>query len=271
VTFRVLSRLSLLLLGACGLDPEGGLLSAEAKQLVRDHEDSADVLALGAAIAATPTSVLTTETVTLADAVAAQASIADVLQPPGCVTTMTEGNQVTFTMTGCTGPWGRLEVNGTAEVTLSPGEGPGMFLIDFSSENLTLNGRPASFDVSSEVEITEAAKTIAWVGAFTGVAADGRDIHHDADIELVLNADGSVALSGSSSVQIGIRGIDVDIAGLVRAGPVGTCPEGTVTVRKKVGSLSATLTFDGTPEYVAKTSRGGRGTFELSCTPAGGT
>jgi hypothetical protein len=259
-----------LLLGACGLDPEGGLLSAEAKQLVRDHEDTADVLALGAAVAAMPTSVLTTETVTLADAVAAQPSIADVLEPPGCVTTMTEGNRVTFTMSGCTGPWGRLEVNGTAVVTLAPGEAPGTFVIDFSSDNLTMSGRPASFDVSSDVEITAAAKTIAWVGTFEGTAADGRDVHHDADIELVLNADGSAALSGSTSVQIGVRGVEVDIEELVRNGPVGTCPEGTVTVRRKTGSLSATLTFDGTAEYVAKTSRGGRGKFELSCTPPGG-
>ncbi|NUO47335.1 MAG: hypothetical protein HOV80_00615 [Polyangiaceae bacterium] len=271
MTIRVLSRLGLLLLGACGLDPEGGLLSAEAKQLVRDHEDSADVLALGAAIAAMPTSVLTTQTVTLADAVAAQASIADVLQPPGCVTTMTEGNRVIFTMSGCTGPWGRLEVNGQTQVTLSPGDGAGTFAIDFISEGLTLNGRPASFDVSADVEITEAAKTIAWTGTFQGTAADGREVLHDADIELVLNTDGSVSLSGSSSVSIGFRGVEVDIAELVRNGPVGTCPEGTVTVARKVGDLSVTLTFDGTNEYVAKTSRGGRGKFDLTCTPVGGT
>jgi hypothetical protein len=43
--------------------------------------------------------------------------------------------------------------------------------------------------------------------------------------------------------------------------------EGTVELSRRVGNLTVTLTFDGTDEYVARTNRGGRGTFYLDCTP----
>jgi hypothetical protein len=260
----------LLLFTGCGLDPEGGLLSAEAKQLVRDHEDSAEVLSSGAAIAALPALVLSSSTVTLSDAVAAQSNVADRLEPPGCASITTSGNRVTYTLVGCSGPWGRVQVTGTEVATFSPGDVQGSFVIELASEDdLVVNGSPAVHEATAIVTFTGESRTIDWNGRFEGSTKDGRAVRHEADVALVLSG-GAVSLSGSSSVQVGLRNLEVDVPSLERNGPLGTCPEGTVHIQRKLGGLEVTLTFDGTAEYVAKTSRGGRGTFDLSCTPPEG-
>ena len=257
-----------LLLG-CGLDPEGGLLSAEAKLIVNDHEDSAEVLGVGVTIAAAPALVLTPATVTLADAVAAQTNLEISAQPPGCLAVETEGNRVTYTIDRCTGPWGRVEVSGVAVATFSPGSETGAFVVDASSDGLTINGVSAAYAATAEIRVASGARTVDWQGAFSGSTADGRPVDHEADVRLVLFDDGAASLEGQSSTKVGIRSLEVDIPELMRRGPPGTCAEGTVILERKLGSLTVTLTFDGTNEYVAKTSRGGRGTFELPCTPAG--
>jgi hypothetical protein len=257
------------LCAGCGLDPEGGLLSAEAKQLVRDHEDSSDVLTVGSVVAAAPTYVLSAETITLADAVAAQATLATLAEPAGCLTVETVGNRVTYTMTGCTGPWGRYQVSGAQTATFSPGDEPRSFLIEIASEDVTVNGFPLAYSAAAGVSFGAGEARLAWTGSFSGTASDGREVEHDADVVYTFPGDGSVRLSGSTSTTIGMRSIEVEIAQLVREGPVGTCPRGTVTLERRLGSLTVTLSFDGTNEYVAKTSRGGRGTFDLECTPPG--
>lgn len=254
----------------CGLDPEGGLLSAEAKQMVRDHEDSAGVLFVGSVVAASPTYVLSASTVTLADAVAAQATLATLAQPSGCLAVETVGNRVTYTMTGCTGPWGRFDVSGEQTATFSPGDLPGAFVIEVESQGLVVNGVAMTIAATARVKLAPGDSKIAWTGTIAGATSDGRDVQHDVDITQTFPGDGTMSLTGSTSTEIGARSIEVDIPELERRGPVGTCPEGTVTIKRKIGALSVTLTFDGTDEYVAKTSRGGRGTFDLSCTPPEG-
>ena len=262
--------LAALAFGACGLDPEGGLLSTEAKELVFDQEDSEAVLHIGTAVAAAPAYVLSLQTVTVASAVAAQENLAAPAQPAGCLTTETAGNRVTYTMNGCTGPWGRHEVSGKQITTFSPAVEAGSFILDIETEDLTIDGAPASFLVRANVSLEADTRTFAWAGSFSGRAEDGREVEHVVDLTLVLPADGTAALSGSTSTRIGLRNVEVEIDKLRRNGPLGTCLEGTVTLRRRLGTFTVTLTFDGSREYVAKTSRGGRGTFEASCTPAEG-
>lgn len=254
----------------CGLDPEGGLLSAEAKQMVRDHEDSAEVLAVGSVVAASPIYVLSAATVTLADAVAAQATLPDLAQPSGCLTVETVGNRVTYTMSGCSGPWGRFEVSGAQTATFSPGDQAGAFVIEIESQGLTVNGAAMAIAATARIQLAPGDSKIAWTGSISGVAPDGRDVEHDVDVTQTFPGDGTMSLAGSTSTQIGMRSLEVEIAELERRGPAGTCPEGTATIKRKLGSLRVTLTFDGTDEYVAKTNRGGRGTFDLACTPPEG-
>ncbi len=260
-------RIGLLLLSitACGLDREGGLLAADAKLLVGDHEDTAEALAAGAALAALPAARLTASTVTLADAVEAQDGVPALLTPAGCATVESAGNQVTYTFSGCAGPWGR-PVSGALVVTFAPGSGAG-FSVELASADLTIDGRAASVSGSANLAFTADSRTIDWVGSLATSSAAGAEVAHDVDLSLTVREDGSASLHGTTSVTFGLRGLDVDIVELTRAGPVGTCPEGTVVVARRVGNLSAELTFDGTTKYVAETSRGGKGTFELECDP----
>jgi hypothetical protein len=261
-----MTTVALLVLAGCGLDPNGGILSLEATTLIEDHEESRDVLQVGTAVAALPVYALSTSTLTLADAVAAQAAVAERFAVPECLTLETEGNLVRYTLDRCTGPWGLHEVSGVETATFSPGAEAGSFVIEVASTDLTIDGREASHAVRSEVVVSSAAATITYEGTFEGKSGV-RDVTHEVDVELVFGADGSVELRGSTETTVGLRGLHVELD-LLRPGPLGTCVLGTVELERRLGALTVTLTFDGTDEYVARTSRGGRGTFELECTPA---
>jgi hypothetical protein len=257
--------LAALCLVGCGLDPKDGFLSLEATTLVEDYEEGREVLQVGAAVAALPMYALSASTLTLADAVAAQGEVAEVLTDPGCLTVETEGNVVRYTLDRCVGPWGLHEISGVETATFEPGTDAGTFVIDVASSELTVDGRPASHAVRAEVAVTSAEATVLFEGTFEGEAV-GRGVTHEVDVALGFGVDGAVELRGSTETTVGLRGLRVELD-LLRAGPLGTCVEGTVELSRRVGNLTVTLTFDGTDEYVARTNRGGRGTFYLDCTP----
>lgn len=257
--------LATLCFAGCGLDPQNGLLSPEATSLIEDHEESGEILQVGAAVAALPIYALSETTLTLADAVGAQAAVAERMADPDCLTLETEGNVVRYALDRCVGPWGLHEVSGVETATFSPGSAAGSFVIEVASSELTIDGQPASHEVRTEVAVASAEATLAVLGTFSGEAGL-RDVTHEVDVVLTLGVDGSVEVRGSTETTVGIRGLRVELD-LLREGPLGTCVQGTVVLERKIGSLTVTLTFDGSDEYVARTSRGGRGTFDLDCTP----
>jgi hypothetical protein len=163
------------------------------------------------------------------------------------------------------GPWGLHEVSGVETATFSPGEAPGSFVIEVTSSDLTIDDRSASHQVRTEVAVSSSDATLSVLGTFSGKSGV-RDVTHEVDVVLVFGADGSLELRGSTEATVGIRGLDVELD-LLRQGPAGTCVEGTVVLERRLGSLTVSLSFDGSDAYVARTNRGGRGTFDLDCTP----
>jgi hypothetical protein len=258
--------LPVLLLLGCGLDPEGGLLAADAKQLVRDNEAAIEVGATMAAVTALPSAALTEQTATLADAVAAQELLSSTLPNPGCLTVETTGNEVTYTFDGCAGPWGEVTISGREVVTFAPGADAGTFVVEFASDGLAVDGRPATHGGTAVLRRVGTTRIVEWDGSFEGSTASGTGVKAETSLEITIAADGAASVDGTATIDVGLRSLTADFDSFHRSAP-GACPTGVIVVERSAGNLSATLTFDGTTEYVAKTSRGGRGTFTLECTP----
>jgi hypothetical protein len=256
-------------LTACGLDPQDGALSPEAATLVDDQNESRDVLQVGSAVAALPVYALSGSTLTLADAVTRQSSVPERMADPNCLEVETDGNVVRYTLDRCSGPWGLFEVSGVQTATFSPGSNAGSelgsFVIEVVSSELTINGRSASHDVRAEVTVSESEATLAYQGLFEGNSSF-RDVSHEVDLVLGFGSDGVFTLRGATHAKVGLRDLRVELD-LQREGPPGTCFDGTVVLERRRGALTVTLAFDGSDEYVARTSRGGRGTFDLDCSP----
>lgn len=252
----------------CGLKSPG--LSLEAREVADDATEAEPTLAVGATLAAFPAAALSPSTLTLADAVAAQQGLPDLMVDAACLTVSTDGNVVTYELDGCSGPWGQAEVSGREVATWSA-LGSGVFEVSFQSEGLEVEGRAAEHAGTAEIVVHEGGgRTISWSGGYEGTSALGRTVSHEADLVVSLPGGGVVELDGTASTTIGLRGLEVEYDGLARPGPRGTCPSGVVRVTTKITRLTLTLTFDGSSEVFVESSRGGHGTLDLECTPAEG-
>lgn len=268
-TLRLLTFATLVPLAACGLDAaEPEELSTEAQALVTDVSDSDDSVLFVAGMAAFPALSLAPGQMTLAAAVGAQAGAGAHLQPPGCLTTETVGNVVTYTFDACTGPWGLVELSGQEVATFSPGGAPGAVDVEMHSVGLTANGIAIDHQADVALSFQGGSRTIEWSGSYSGTTANGRAIEHTSELTFVRGEDECTNLDGTTHTSIGLRGLDVVYDGMSRCGPRGVCPVGTVIATGQKSQVTVTLTFDGTNQVVATGENGGQKTFTVACTPA---
>ena len=251
------------LAAACGLDPEAGELPPEASVLVTDYEEGRESLFTGMLAAALPAFPLSASTLTLADALAAQANVPASMDNPGCMDVIVDGAEVAFVMNGCTGPWGRVAVSGTVVASFSPGDGDATFHLTVASSELTIDGSPASHQVEVDVDLSGPSRSLSVSGSFEGRRLL-RDVSHTVDFDIGILPGVSVSLAGSVQSAVGRREFASELE-LVRGASAEDCPEGTVVLERPLAGLLVTLTYDGTDQFIARTNRGGRGAFSFEC------
>jgi len=182
------------------------------------------------------------------------------------VSIQAEGNTVTYTFDACTGPWGLVTVSGSETVVFSPGPTADSFEVSFASDGLEVNGDAAEHTGTAIITLLSDRRTIDFTGEYEGNALLGpRKVHHEIDFALELFDTGAFTIDGSSSTTVGLRGLELDVQDLQRPGPKGTCLSGVVVAKRKLSALEITLTFDGSPELLVESSRGGHETFALEC------
>ncbi len=260
---RLLLSAVSLLAGACGLDPAAGQLPSEANVLIADYEEGRDSLFTGMVVAALPAFPLSADTLTLADALAAQGNVAASMADPSCINVVADGAEVSFLMDGCTGPWGSVAVSGAVVASFSPGDGDATFHLSVASSDLVIDGSPASHLVEVDVDLSGPSRTLFVSGTFEG-RRGLRDVSHAVEFGIGIDPGSSLAVAGSVQSSVGRREFSTDLE-LVRGGFAEDCPEGTVVLERPLANLLVTLTYDGTDQFIARTNRGGRATFSLEC------
>lgn len=255
-----------LLAAACGLDVP--TLSLEARSVAEDTADSEPSVAFASTLSFLPAVALDRTTLTLADAVSRQSNLPTQLEQADCLTVETEANVVVYTFDGCTSPSG-LSLSGVERATFTA-VSAGVFDVTLESEGLSIGGRKATHEGVARIDVGgEEGRHVQFTGAFDGKTEKGRSVAITSDVELVLLDDGgAVRLDGEARIDIGLRGLDVRFD-LARNGPLDTCPEGTILVTTRLTRLTLTLTLDGDDSATVDSARGGHGTIDLKCTPAG--
>ncbi|MFO0550082.1 MAG: hypothetical protein U0271_16925 [Polyangiaceae bacterium] len=259
---RTLVALAWVTLAGCA--PED-TLPASSEALAEDAIDAQESLGVAVVVSGLPGLVVSSDATILAEAVAAQANIGQVFDDPSCIAVTIEGNVVTYELDGCSGPWGQTKISGTEISVFAPGGSAGSFAVESHSVALRVNGKDASHEGSIVISATPDERRLTWAGSYDGFSRGGIPVHLEADMTLTITAD-RVALEGTSSSSIGLRGLDVTIDGY-RRGPAGTCPAGVIHAERKLAKLAVDLSFDETPLVVATNDQGDYGTLEIECSP----
>ena len=185
------------------------------------------------------------------EAAAAEAASRPVvgLYPASCATKSADGASVHVELDGCTGPFGKVTLQGGLDAVFSPGKAECTISADIAdSGNLTANGRALDYDAHAEVTVKDGERDVDWTAHFTGTTRRGQDIEQSSHLGVVVDREsGCIDAAGDLHGTIAEwRDYGATISGL-RVCP-DHCPEaGTVdaTVEGRLRDRSIQVRFDG--------------------------
>jgi hypothetical protein len=180
----------------CARELEEEFATAVAEAALETPESQAPAREITDAIARTGDCTLRAE-----DAAAeAAARPAVALYPPSCVTKQAEGAVVHATFAGCTGPFGRVTVDGGLDASFAITEACDVHADIADRGDLRANGRALDYAASADVEVLEASREIAWNAHWSGTTRGGRAIEQTTTLAAVLDtATGCVAVASGQA------------------------------------------------------------------------
>ena len=181
--------------------------------------------------------------------------------PAGCATASRSGATVTYTLAGCTGPWGLLDVTGSIAVTY---EAIGDAVrADATATGLEVNG--ATLDLAAEAIRSRigALVEIAVTSHTEGVGAYGTTFTRDGDYVFGVEGTDCWALDGEWATTLGARAWTTTVADYGRC--VASCPDAGATITFASAASSLTISFDGSDQASWTGSGGGGGAISLAC------
>jgi hypothetical protein len=186
---------------------------------------------------------------TAAQTVAAQPSKG--LFPVGCATKTQSGDVVTLTMNACTGPFGKVTMNGTMTATFSNSAADVLHVDVEAGDDLTANGTAFHYSAGVDVTYTSTSRTLTYQGHSDGTTKRGVAYARQTNVTIVADATTScLAIDGTSTGSVGKYDLDISIAGF--KGCPGACPTAGVAKATLNGPLvddkSLQVTFDGSAE-----------------------
>lgn len=245
--------LSPLLLAACG----GSAAIATDGENAADSADTASVTASMSSL--TTDGVDASATTAAAAATSAQVKAMALLSPQGCATAQVVGSTVNYTLTGCSGPYGLLNVTGAVSATYAVAAGT--VTVTLSGANLKANGSTVNLNATAVVTGAAGSRQAMVTSSTSAQTARGRTITHSGSY--TAGWDGTcLTLSGAFTTQIGLIGWSTSVTNYKRC--QGMCPASGVVVIT-AGNNTATVTFAGGATVNYTDSRGDSGTVTLSC------
>jgi hypothetical protein len=210
-----------------------------------------------------------------ADPVAASNAIAVAPADPGdagCRTLQrdpSDPSTLTITLHDCTGLFGRRQVSGTEIVHFSAGAA-GVLHADLHSENVTVDGQPASHTASADITFDGTTRHVSWQGSWQGTSLTGEAVTHTSDLTIdVDTAAHCRTRSGTAVTMVGGREIDSTITGVKVCrdadGDAG-CPTGSVVHTRAATGKQVSVAFDGTDQAEVTGARGQSIEVPLACT-----
>jgi hypothetical protein len=206
---------------------------------------------------------------------AAAAEAADIktvgLYDVDCVTKTATGNRVHVQFDGCTGPFGKVTIDGGVDATFSVDASCLVHAEIVDDGTLTANGQPFTYDADADIEVLENIREILWNAHWEGTTRRGRSIQQTAQLDLTLErpsdcvkVHGGTADGTLDTYEYGWEMSDLSVC-------PGMCPSsGTVQGWWKGYARERTVTveFDGSAVAHVTGWTGRQFDVDLVCTPA---
>ena len=189
------------------------------------------------------------------------------LYPEGCATKTAEGATVHAELDDCTGPFGRVHLDGGIDAELSTTSCEQLHAELFDSGDLTANEAPLEYSATAEITASETQRFVDWSGRVALTTKRGQEVEQTSDLAVVGDvADDCLSIEGTAAGHVDSVEYDVNLEGL-RVCP-GACPErGTVGVhaegRRREASIS--IEFDGSSTARVTGTDGDVFTVEMVC------
>jgi len=201
-----------------------------------------------------------TATTTPEEAVNANAANAATFWTEGCFTFVIDGDSITYTLTGCSGPFGLVEVNG--EITITYRMTRSSIGFDITTADLTIGEASVSYTVNADVATDARNVSVSSMGSITG--RRGSSISYSSSYDLRYNASSECAgVDGSWSATVGAASWTTTVTNWQRCAD--RCPQSGGTVTYSGPARSVTLTYDGSDQVSWTSDSGGSGEVELFC------
>lgn len=186
------------------------------------------------------------------------------LRPAGCTTKTRDGNVVTMKLDRCTGPFGKVVVEGELVATFSKTDAGVLHVEITSSEGTLANGHALTYQAQADIVFEGTERKVTYHGSSSGTTQRGR--HFDRQTDLSIRADVAThcaQMDGRSTGSLGDYDVELGIEGLRVCRD--TCPSAGVARATVSGprmrDRSIEVRFDGSD--LARVTIEGRGTREV--------
>jgi hypothetical protein len=148
------------------------------------------------------------------------------LYPESCVEKTADDATVHVAFDGCTGPFGRMKLDGGVDARFEV-TGECRLRADIFDTGLTGNGRPLEYQASADIEVLEGVEAIDWKAHVSGTTRRGRSIEQVSAMHVVLDrATSCRTLAGETDGNVDGFEYDWGVTGMTVC--PGECPSSGV-------------------------------------------
>jgi hypothetical protein len=148
------------------------------------------------------------------------------LYPAECVTKHAEGAELAVAYDACTGPFGRVKLDGSVQATFEA-SGACRLRADIADTGLTANGRPLAYQATAEIEVREDAHAVEWQAHFSGTTRRGRSVEQASNFDVLVDrATSCRSFDGEAAGNVDGIEYDFSVSGMSLC--PGECPESGV-------------------------------------------
>lgn len=184
---------------------------------------------------------------TAAQAAAEAASRPNVsLFPEGCATKTADGFALHVEYDGCTGAFGKVQLNGGLDATFHA-DNCALTADIVDSGNLTANYQAFRYAASAEIDVLPGSREVALNSRWSGTTAKGKPIKQTANWDIRFDAETCIDMTGHADGDVDGTPYTLDVAKLAMC--PGACPSAGTVVAAWEGEYrerEVTVAFDGT-------------------------
>lgn len=190
------------------------------------------------------------------------------VQPDGCMSRTQNGNTVHVVFNGCTGPFGKMRLDGSADVTFSLDESKRLVAEIVGGKDLEANGRELDYLAKGTLEISGDIRNVTWHVEASGETKRGRKYSRTLDLSATVDV-GKRCLQAMGSAHGKMAGYELDVTLENLAVCEGACPTSGKAKAKLTGPAGGErdmeISFDGTSTAHVVTPRGKKLDITMSC------